>query len=86
MGPKRSSAEFFAQALKIHSREGRRAISPHVFILGTPTYGKGSVQEVKPISNNCALKITTGLYYLPDNTSIEQKGIVPDFLIAQPNL
>ncbi len=78
-----SSAEFFAQALRIYSKEGRRAISPYVFILGTQTYGKGSIQEVKPLSNQCALKVTTGLYYLPDNTSIQGKGILPDFVIKQ---
>ena len=58
-------------------------VSPHLFILGTPTFGKGSVQEVKPVGNNCALKITTALYYLPDDTSIHQKGITPDFIIKQ---
>ncbi len=91
-----SSAEILAQALKIHSKKGRlvgrsirapqstaHQLSPHIFILGTPTYGKGSVQEVKPVGNNCALKITTALYYLPDNTSIQEKGIMPDFVIKQ---
>ena len=78
-----SSAEILAQSLKIHSQQGRKVTSAHIFIAGTPTFGKGSIQEIKPLSNNCALKITTGLYYLPDDTSIQEKGIQPDIEIKQ---
>ena len=78
-----SAAEILAQSLKIHSQQGRHITSPYIFIAGTQTYGKGSIQEIKPLSNNCALKITTGLYYLPDNTAIQEKGIQPDMVIKQ---
>lgn len=76
-----SSAEILAASLSIYSQDG--TISPHVFILGTKTYGKGSVQEVIPLSNDCALKITTCLYYPPNNNSIERVGLEPDFVIEQ---
>ncbi len=69
--------------------EARRAVSkdkknnPMVFLVGTKTFGKGSVQEVIPISNNCAIKITTSLYFLPNDTSIQAEGITPDFEIER---
>ena len=52
-----------------------------VFLVGTPSFGKGSVQEVIPISNGCALKLTVDLYFLPKDISIQAKGINPDFLV-----
>lgn len=52
-----------------------------IFIVGDETFGKGSVQEVIPLHNNCALKITTGLYYLAFDKEIQGKGVDPDFLI-----
>ncbi len=52
-----------------------------VFVLGTQSFGKGSVQEVMPICNGCALKLTTMLYYLPDQTSIQATGVTPDFIV-----
>lgn len=55
--------------------------NPYIFLLGVTSYGKGSVQEVIPISNDCALKLTTSLYYLPNNKSIDCKGIEPDFFV-----
>ena len=76
-----SSAEVLAQALRIHAQKNQSPLSPHVFIIGTQTHGKGSVQEVKPLSNNCALKITTAHYYLPDNASLHERGIKPDILL-----
>ena len=88
-----SAAEILAGALRAHSSNNIIKISnrntnlnnvnPHAFILGTTSYGKGSVQEVIPISNVCALKLTTSLYYLPDNSSIDCKGIEPDFWVDQ---
>ncbi len=80
-----SAAEILVQALKVHAKKGhfKKTLSPHIFIIGTKTYGKGSVQEVKPIGNDCALKLTTALYYLPDNSSIQNKGITPDFIVKQ---
>lgn len=77
-----SAAEILAGCLKIHAdKESNKKNSKNkmVFLVGTKTFGKGSVQEVMPISNNCAIKITTSLYFLPDDTSIQAEGIVPDF-------
>jgi carboxyl-terminal processing protease len=73
-----SAGEILAGCLKINSDITN---DYRVFLIGTKTFGKGSVQEVIPISNNCALKITTCLYFLPDNTTIQATGIEPDFVI-----
>ncbi len=54
-----------------------------MFVVGTNSFGKGSVQEVIPLSNNCALKLTTSLYFLPQDISIQGVGIVPDFVIEK---
>ena len=53
-----------------------------VFLVGTDTFGKGSVQELIPIKNGCALKLTTQLYYLPVNNLIQVVGIKPDFTVT----
>ena len=80
-----SAAEILAAVLKIHSEKlsQKSGDKPQkklmVFLVGTKTFGKGSVQEVIVISNNCAMKLTNVLYYLPDDTSIQGKGIEPDF-------
>ncbi len=80
-----SAAEILAGCLKIQAEksaiEKKPAKNPMVFLVGTKTFGKGSVQEVIPINNNCALKITTSLYYLPNNTTIQGIGIEPDFVV-----
>jgi carboxyl-terminal processing protease len=78
-----SASEILAGCLKHYSS---KQTSPNqqnllVFTVGTETFGKGSVQEVIPISNGCALKLTTMLYYLPDDVSIQAKGVYPDFLM-----
>ncbi len=86
-----SAAEILAGALKIYSekynQEAKKAGLPQkrlmVFLLGTKTFGKGSVQDVIPLSNNCALKLTTALYYLPNDTSIQGIGIEPDFRVER---
>jgi carboxyl-terminal processing protease len=75
-----SAGEILAGCLKINSDITNNYL---VFLVGTKTFGKGSVQEVIPISNNCALKITTCLYFLPDNTTIQGTGIEPDFMIER---
>ena len=75
-----SAGEILAGCLKINSETTNDYL---VFLVGTKTFGKGSVQEVIPISNDCALKITTCLYFLPDNTTIQGTGIEPDFLIER---
>lgn len=77
-----SASEILAGCLRHHAAEhtpGNEKLS--VFIVGTTTFGKGSVQEVIPIGQGCALKLTTMLYYLPDDSSIQAVGIVPDFCI-----
>jgi len=50
-------------------------------IMGTQSFGKGSVQTVLPISETRAVKLTTALYYTPDGRSIQAEGIQPDVLI-----
>lgn len=69
-----SSAEIFAAALQDHHR---------AVVLGTPTFGKGSVQSVVPLEDGAAIKLTTALYHTPHGTAIQQKGIVPDIEIQQ---
>ncbi|MBD3231800.1 PDZ domain-containing protein [Candidatus Dependentiae bacterium] len=80
-----SASEILAGCLKHYSEQNnikkKNSKKLMVFLLGTPTFGKGSVQEVIPISNGCALKLTTMLYYLPNDNSIQAVGIKPDFLI-----
>lgn len=76
-----SASEILAGALRHYSAQENTENKLSVFILGTPSFGKGSVQEVIPISNGCALKQTTMLYFLPDGTSIQAKGVEPDILV-----
>lgn len=84
-----SAAEILAGALQIHAdnvmgtKNSKRNHNPFVFLVGTKTFGKGSVQEVMPISNNCAVKITTSLYFLPNDTSVQAEGITPDIEIER---
>ncbi len=68
-----SASEIVAGALKDH----RRAI-----LLGTRTFGKGSVQSVIPVSNSAAIRLTTARYYTPSGESIQGKGITPDIEVA----
>ena len=81
-----SASEILAGCLKYYSEKsftdsGNKKRNLAVFLLGNPSFGKGSVQEVIPISNGCALKLTTMLYYLPNQESIQAVGINPDFVI-----
>jgi carboxyl-terminal processing protease len=68
-----SASEIVAGAFQAHSR---------AIIIGTQTYGKGSVQSVIPLSDNSGLRLTTAIYYTPDGKSIHEKGITPDIIIA----
>lgn len=76
-----SASEILAGALKHHAQQNNGKKTLRVFLVGTPTFGKGSVQELIPVKNGCAVKVTTMLYYLPDDSSIQAKGIEPDFMI-----
>ncbi|HZW61547.1 MAG TPA: S41 family peptidase [Candidatus Babeliales bacterium] len=83
-----SAAEILAGCLKVHSdlmsqKDKKDQKKLMVFLVGTRTFGKGSVQEVIPVSNNCALKITTALYYLPQDIPVQGVGIEPDFVVEK---
>jgi carboxyl-terminal processing protease len=67
-----SASEIVAGALQ----DQKRAI-----ILGTQTFGKGSVQTIIPLEDNSGIKLTTARYYTPSGRSIQAKGITPDILI-----
>lgn len=69
-----SASEIVAGALK----DNKRAI-----ILGTKSFGKGSVQTVLPLDNKTGIKLTTALYYTPSGTSIQAKGIIPDIVVEE---
>ena len=70
-----SASEIVAGALQDHKR---------AVIMGTQTFGKGSVQTVLPLGNNTGIKLTTARYYTPSGRSIQAKGIVPDILVDDP--
>ena len=68
-----SASEIVAGALKDHKR---------AILLGTRSFGKGSVQSVVPVSNTAAIRLTTARYYTPSGVSIQAKGIAPDIEVA----
>lgn len=72
-----SASEIVAGALK----DNHRAI-----IVGTRSFGKGSVQTVLPLDETRAIKLTTALYYTPSGTSIQAKGITPDIIVEEMSL
>ena len=75
-GGSASASEIVAGALQDHKR---------AVIMGTQSFGKGSVQTVLPLGNNTAIKLTTARYYTPGGHSIQAKGIVPDILVEDPS-
>ncbi len=74
-GGSASASEIVAGALQDHKR---------ATIVGTRSFGKGSVQTIVPLGANGAIRLTTARYYTPSNRSIQAKGIKPDYKVVQP--
>ncbi|KVW97282.1 S41 family peptidase [Thiobacillus denitrificans] len=70
-----SASEIVAGALQDHKR---------AIVMGTRTFGKGSVQTILPIGNGTAIKLTTARYFTPNGRSIQAKGIEPDIVVEDP--
>jgi carboxyl-terminal processing protease len=73
-GGSASASEIVAGALQDHKR---------ATVIGTRSFGKGSVQTIIPLRENGALKLTTQLYYTPSGRSIQGQGVTPDMVILQ---
>ncbi len=69
-----SASEIVAGALQDHKR---------AIVMGSQTFGKGSVQTVRPLGPDTGIKLTTARYYTPSGKSIQAKGIIPDVLIDE---
>ena len=69
-----SASEIVAGALQDHSR---------AIVMGTTTFGKGSVQTILPLTNEKAIKLTTARYYTPNGKSIQAAGIIPDIWVGR---
>ncbi|MCT4656754.1 MAG: S41 family peptidase [Cohaesibacter sp.] len=73
-GGSASASEIVAGALTDHGR---------ATLVGSKSFGKGSVQTIIPLGNNGAIRLTTARYYTPSGTSIQAKGILPDIFVKQ---
>jgi carboxyl-terminal processing protease len=69
-----SASEIVAGALQDHKR---------AVVMGTQTFGKGSVQTILPLNSSTAIKLTTARYYTPSGRSIQAKGIEPDIVVEE---
>jgi carboxyl-terminal processing protease len=69
-----SASEIVAGALQDYKR---------AVIIGSRTFGKGSVQTIRPIGRDAAVKLTTARYYTPSGRSIQARGIIPDFAVDE---
>ncbi|OIQ83845.1 carboxy-terminal processing protease CtpB precursor [mine drainage metagenome] len=73
-GGSASASEIVSGALQDHQR---------AVIMGTQSFGKGSVQTILPMNNGSAIKLTTARYFTPNGRSIQAKGIVPDIQVEE---